>query len=287
MIKVDNISKSFEDKAVFKNFSMNVNDGDVIGLVGINGSGKSTLLRLLSGVYFVDDGMISYNNENVYDNDLIKKDIFFLPDEPFYSQNTTPSSLLDLYKCFYNIDKDVYYSYLEKFKLPIKKSMHNFSKGMKRQTFISLAFSINPKYLLLDEAFDGLDPLAKQFFIEEIKKFSKEKNTTIIMSSHSLKEIENLCDSFVFIGENSSFNSEDTKKNYHKYQLAFNDLKNENDFEIDFASFESLGRVVKVIIDLNYDEFYEKIKIYNPLIIDEIDFNFEEIFILENKKGGK
>ena len=226
MINIKNLDKSYSDKEVLNNVSLNINDCSILGLVGINGAGKSTLLRLLSGIFKPDFGHITFDGQEVFETEKVKKDIFFLPDEPFYQYNETPISLLELYKAFYKVDESVYNSYLSYFKIPLRKSLHNFSKGMKRQVFISLALAIKPKYLFLDEAFDGLDPLAKQFFIEEIKKFSKEKNTTIIMSSHSLKEIENLCDSFVFIGEDSSFNSEDTKKNYHKYKLSFNDYKN-------------------------------------------------------------
>ena len=164
MIEIKHLSKSFGDKKVLEDLDLVIENGKVFGLVGINGAGKSTLLRLLSGIYKADSGNIYIDGEDVYENEKVKKNIFFLPDEPYYAANTTPLSLISLYETFYELDKEVYLNYLNGFALPLKKSMHNFSKGMKRQVFIALALAIKPKYLLLDEAFDGLDPLARLTF---------------------------------------------------------------------------------------------------------------------------
>ncbi len=189
MIQVNNLCKSFGDKKVLDNVNLKIEDGKVFGLVGINGAGKSTLLRLLSGIYEADSGSIIIEGENVFENEKVKSKIFFLPDEPFYDHNTSPLTLIDLYKTYYNFDQDKYIEYLNGFKLPLKKSMHNFSKGMKRQVFISLALAIKPKYLFLDEAFDGLDPLARLSVKRAIVNLVSEYNTTIIISSHSLREL--------------------------------------------------------------------------------------------------
>ena len=115
MIEIKNLNKSFSDKQVLKNINLKIEDGKVLGLIGINGAGKSTLLRLISGVYKANSGNIFIENQEVYENEKIKKDIFFLPDEPFYQFNETPPSLLQLYKAFYNVDESVYFSYLSYF----------------------------------------------------------------------------------------------------------------------------------------------------------------------------
>ena len=164
MIEIKKLCKSYGDKLVLNNLSITIENGKIFGLVGINGAGKSTLLRLISGIYKADCGDILVDGENVYENENKKKDIFFLPDEPYYGINTTPLNLIDLYQEFYDFNKQEYLNYLEIFKLPLNKKMHTFSKGMKRQVFVSLALAIKPKYLLLDEAFDGLDPLARLTF---------------------------------------------------------------------------------------------------------------------------
>ena len=196
MIEIRNLCKSFKDKEVLRNLNVTIKDGEVFGLVGINGAGKSTLLRLISGIYKADSGYVLVDDVDAYENEDIKKHFFFLPDEPYYGTNTTPRSLVEIYKTFYPLDERKYFNYLDYFKLPVDKKMNNFSKGMKRQVFVSLALAIKPKYLLLDEAFDGLDPLARLACKRAIIELVEEKQTTVIISSHSLRELEDICDSY-------------------------------------------------------------------------------------------
>ena len=289
MIKISNLSKSFTDKIVLKNLNLEIKDGEVFGLVGINGAGKSTLLRLMSGIYKADEGSIIIDGEEVYENEKIKNKIFFLPDEPYYASNTTPLSLIGLYETFYDFDKEVYLKYLKKFALPLKKSMHNFSKGMKRQVFISLAIAIKPKYLFLDEAFDGLDPLARLEFKRALIELVSENNMTVIISSHSLRELEDICDSYGLIDNmeiSSSGNINDELEKVHKYQVAFEHIVDKDDFDIDFISYQQDKRIIRVVVNEDIDEFTKKIEKYKPLIIDEIQIVFEELFIIQVESRG-
>lgn len=290
MIEIKNLSKSFTDKEVLKNINLTIKDGSIVGLVGINGSGKSTLMRVISGIYKADDGQVLIDNQVAYENEEVKKDCFFLPDEPYYGINTTPLSIIDLYQTFYNFDKEVYLSYLNTFKLPLKKSLHNFSKGMKRQVFISLALAIKPKYLLLDEAFDGLDPIARLTFKRALIELVDQYKSTVIISSHSLRELEDICDSFCLLDNKDILSSgqitEEIEK-YHKYQVAFKEEVTKEDFkDIDFVRYEQDGRIIKVVINEDLDSFKEKIKKYKPLIIDEVTIDFEELFIIEVERKG-
>ena len=289
MIRISNLSKSFSDKKVLGNLNLEIKDGEVFGLVGINGAGKSTLLRLISGIYKADGGSIIIDDEEVYENEKVKKDIFFLPDEPYYAANTTPLSLISLYETFYELDKEVYLNYLNGFALPLKKSMHNFSKGMKRQVFIALALAIKPKYLLLDEAFDGLDPLARLTFKRALIDLVETKKTTVIISSHSLRELEDICDSYGLLDKmeiTSSGNISEALEEVHKYQVAFENIVDKEDFDMEFISYHQDKRVIKVVVKEAYEEFSEKIKKFNPLIIDEIKIDFEELFIIEVESRG-
>jgi ABC-2 type transport system ATP-binding protein len=289
MIKISNLSKSFTDKMVLNNLNLEIKDGEVFGLVGINGAGKSTLLRLMSGIYKADNGSILIDGEEVYENEKIKNQIFFLPDEPYYAPNTTPLSLIGLYETFYDFDKDVYLKYLKKFALPLKKSMHNFSKGMKRQVFISLAIAIKPKYLFLDEAFDGLDPLARLEFKRSLIELVSDNNMTVIISSHSLRELEDICDSYGLIDNmeiSSSGNINDELEKVHKYQVAFEHIVDKDDFDIDFISYQQDKRIIKVVVNEEIEEFTKKIEKYKPLIIDEIQIDFEELFIIQVESRG-
>ena len=275
-------------KAV-NDINLKIYEGKVFGLVGINGSGKSTLLRLISGVYKADKGLIVVDGEDVYENEKAKSKIFFLPDDPFYSINTTPLSLKNFYKEFYNLDEKLYLKYLEGFKIPLKKSMNNFSKGMKRQVFISLALAIKPKYLLLDEAFDGLDPLARITFKKAISKLILEKKTTIIISSHSLRELEDICDDYGILDNKhiiSSGNIKEGNKSLHKYQVAFLKELNVEEFNFEYVKINKVGRVIQFVSNDNFNEFRMKIENYNPLFIDQITIDFEESFIAEVESRG-
>ena len=290
MIEIKKLCKSFSDKEVLKDINITINDGSIVGLVGINGAGKSTLLRLISGIYKADSGFILVDNEESYENENVKKEFFFLPDEPFYGVNTTPLSLIALYETFYNFNKRVYIDHLNHFKLPLKKSLHNFSKGMKRKVFISLALAIKPKYLLLDEAFDGLDPIARLTVKREIIDLVTENNTTVIISSHSLRELEDICDSYCLLDNKNIASSgviDEQIEKYHKYQIAFEKIMKKEDFEdIEFVSYNQDQRIIKVVVKEDYETFEKKISKYNPLIIDEISIDFEELFIIEVESRG-
>lgn len=289
MIEIKNLCKNFGNKEVLKNLNIKIEDGKVFGLVGINGAGKSTLLRVMSGIYKAESGCVLIDGSDVYENENVKSNIFFLPDEPYYGINTTPNNLKDLYKIFYNLDVSEYFRLLNEFKIPLNKSMNNFSKGMKRQVFVSLALAIKPKYLFLDEAFDGLDPLARLTFKRAIIDLVEDSNTTIIISSHSLRELEDICDSYGLLDNKQISSSGDISEEIskvHKYQIAFKDSLEEKDFDINFISFKKDGRIIKVVVKENYEEFENKINKYNPLIIDEIEINFEELFIIEVESRG-
>ena len=289
MIQLINLNKNFKDKEVLKNLCLTIEEGTVFGLVGINGAGKSTLLRLISGVYKPDGGSVLIDEEEVFENEKAKSKIFFLPDEPYYDENVTPQSLKDIYKVFYNLDEEHYFKYLKLFEIPIKKTINKFSKGMKRQVFIALALAIKPKYLLLDEAFDGLDPLARLSFKRALIDLIDEKKTTIIISSHSLRELEDICDSYGLIDNRNIVSSgliSEATENVHKYQVVFSDIITKEQFDINFKNYQQDGRIIKVVVKEDLEQFKKSIEKYNPLIIDEIPIDFEELFIIEVESRG-
>ena len=289
MISITNLCKSFGPKVVLANLNLQINDGQVLGLVGINGAGKSTLLRTLCGVYKADVGEILVDGKPSYENEQVKKDFFFLPDEPFYDQNSTPASILALYRSQYDVDKDKYHEYLEHFKINPKEKLNKFSKGMKRQTFISLALAIHPKYLVLDEAFDGLDPLARLMFKRELVDMISDYHSTVIISSHSLRELEDICDSFALLNNNhivSNGNLTEALDELHKYQIAFKEVITKDIFPNVYKTYSSDGRVVKIITSLTIDELNEKLKDLNPVFIDELPVDFEEMFEAIVEEGG-
>lgn len=288
MIDVKNLKKSFGDKTVFKEADILIEKGSICGLVGINGAGKSTLLRILSGVLRQDDGTVEIDGEKVYDNERVKSKIFFLPDDPYYDSNFTGSALRELYKTFYPFDDSVFLSFANTFSLALNSPIRNFSKGMKRQLFIAAALACKPAYLFLDEAFDGLDPLARLEFKRGLIKL-QEEGSTVIIASHSLRELEDICDSFVLIDNTSvkvSGNIEKALDNIFKLQLAFENIVTKEDMPCEVISFEVSGRVITLVAKGDKEEIMNEISKMNPMIMEEIPMDFEDMFIEEVKERG-
>ncbi len=290
MIEIKNISHSFDKKQVLDNVTLNLNEGSVMGLVGINGAGKSTLLRIISGVYTPNAGEVLIDGIPVK-NEKARENIFFLPDDPYYTLNTTGKKLYEMYSVFYpNIDKEIYREFLTTFKLDEKKPIRNFSKGMRRQLYIALALAIKPKYLLLDEAFDGLDPLSRLAFKKAINRAVEENGTGILISSHSLRELEDFCDSYALIDNmkvSSSGAIADKVSGYCKFQLAFTEDVDDIIFEgLPIASIEKNGRFVRVILEGERTEMKELLAKLNPAVLEEMEMDFEEMFISEVEKRG-
>ena len=285
MINIMNLVKSFNDKKVLDNLNISIEDGTVFGLIGINGAGKSTLLRLISGVYSQDLGIVEVGGECVFENEKIKKDIIYVSDDPYFPFSSTIKSLKVFYSSFYDLNEDLYQKYLSMFNLKENALISSFSKGMKRQVSLLFAMAISPKYLLLDECFDGLDPLVRLNFKKALTELIQDKKITVIISSHNLKELEDICDSFGIL-ENGKINTYgdliDSKTNINKYQLAYSIEKTKDDFkDFNLMSIEISGRVVSLVIKGNKEEIMAKLEKSEPLFIDVLPVNFEELFIYE------
>ncbi len=288
MIETINLSKSFGSKTVFNNTDITVEKGSICGLVGINGAGKSTLLRILSGVMRQDGGEVKINGESVYENERVKSKIFFLPDDPYYDTGVTGEKLKKMYSVFYDFDGEIFEYYTSKFSLDLKRPIRNFSKGMKRQLFISVALACRPEYLFLDEAFDGLDPLARLEFKRGLIKMP-ENGCTVIIASHSLRELEDICDSFILIDETNvrvSGNIEKALSNIFKLQLAFRENIQPENLPFEYIRAEVSGRVITVVARGNKAEITAKISEMKPLIMEEIPMNLEDLFIEEVQERG-
>lgn len=268
--------------------SFKVEEGDIFGLVGINGAGKSTLLRLLSGVLRPDAGKIFIDGEEVYENERIKRKLFFLPDDPYYTVNLTGKKQAAFYRNFYDFDQATFSEYLEKFALDPEKPIRNFSKGMKRQLFISLALACRPRYLFLDEAFDGLDPLARLEFKRGLIGL-QEAGSSVVIASHSLRELEDICDSFALIDGHrvkSYGKIEGELARLRKYQLVFPYSVEREDLPFECLHFEKTGRVIRVVVRGDAEKIRAQIEAMRPLILDEIPMDFEDLFLYEVEERG-
>lgn len=291
MIEIQNLSHCLGGKTVLRDIDLKITDNTILGIVGINGAGKSTLLRLLAGVYLPDGGSIKYDGRSPAEADT-RKDIFFLPDDPYYTSFMTPDTLFDFYKCFHpNMDRETYEGLLGEYKIDKKGKVRNFSKGMRRQVFIALALAVKPKYLLLDEAFDGLDPLSRKIFKDAIISLVEEGQTTVLIASHSLRELEDFCDRFILIDSNVIKSQGDIAEHVGslcKFELAFTEAVGEDAFAgLPIVSLVIKNRFVQIVLRGEREEMREKLEALSPAVMDEMPLDFEETFIYDVKKEGK
>ena len=286
MIQINNATKRFDQKTAISSLSLDIDTG-VIGLVGQNGAGKSTLLRMIAGVYQVDEGEIlvdSFLSTSKESKELV----FFLPDDPYAPINSDIHSVKEFYELFYKVDEDIFDNLIDKFNLPRKVKINKFSKGMKRLLFIALSLSIDCKYLLLDEAFDGLDPLVLETVKEQIVRICKDKEKTVLVSSHNVTALEKLVDKFVIIhdGQLSSDGDLDSLgETFIKYQAIFGKDTDEEtliELGLNVLSYRKAGSIHNFVINNKNNEDVEKIlSKLNPTLLETVAIDANEIILLQ------
>lgn len=290
MIEIRDLSHGFGKKQVLNNINLELESGSIIGLVGVNGAGKSTFLRILSGVYAPKKGSVLFDGMSPLDEET-RKQLFFLPDDPYYTRRSTAHRLFDLYEVFYpRISRERFLKLLSSYEINPDQPLRNFSKGMRRQVFIALALAIRPKYLLMDEAFDGLDPLSRKIFKEEIVSFLEEENGTVLISSHSLRELEDFCDSFVLIDETSVKHHgciDEHVGRLCKFEMAFTEAPAEDLFsDLPIVSLTVNGRFVKIVLSASAEEILPRLEELHPAVMEQRSVDFEEAFIYDVQKDG-
>lgn len=291
MIEFKNIQKKFGDFTAIEGISFVVEPSSIYGLIGYNGAGKTTLLKTAAGIYKPETGEVLMDGENTFDNNNVRKEMFYIPDDLYFPMNATPHSMAKFYSDYYpNFSWKTFENLIELFGLSEKKRIRGFSKGMQRQTEIVLALASKPKYLLLDETFDGLDPqkrdITKKLFVEYIA----ENEASIIISSHNLTELSNLCDHAGLInGKHLTMDCSvyDISQNYAKYRLIFDrDVKEEDFSNIKYRSLDIDGKIVTIVFEGNSVEEKQKLNALLPVAVDEYKLTLEEVFLneMEDKK---
>lgn len=287
MIELKSAAKSYGKTRALENVTAEIPSGCVFGAVGVNGAWKSTLLRLLAGVLRADAGEILYDGEPVFENEKVKRGIFFLPDEPYYGANTTGGQLAQLYRAFYPFSNEVFRAWCDNFALDANAPLRNFSKGMKRQMFLSLALASRPRYLLLDEAFDGLDPGARLAFKRALIELGEDTGCTAVIASHSLRELSDICTHFALIDGGKAVcggNLHENLENVHKFQVAFEREVRPADFPFPCIKCDCTGRVATLIVQGETEEIRQQLRALSPLFIEEIAVDFEEFFLLKTQE---
>ena len=291
MIQADKVTKKFDGYAALDNVSCCIPEGCIYGMVGSNGAGKSTFLRLISGIYKPECGSVKIDGEDVFENPGIKSIIGYVPDELYFINNASMNRMASLYRSVYeNFDMERFNYLTETFRLDPGKNINTFSKGMKRQAAIILAVSSRPKYLFLDETFDGLDPVMRNLVKSLICKDVEERKATAILTSHSLRELEDTCDQLALLHKGGLvFESDITnlKTSLFKVQTAFlHDYDRSIFGEMDILHFVKHGSVANLIIRGDREEVVERIKAMSPVLLDVLPLTLEEVFTYEMEALG-
>lgn len=284
MIEIKNVTKKFGNFTAIDNISFKVEEASIYGLVGYNGAGKTTLLKICAGIYQPESGEVLINGQNVFDNGQLRTDLFFVPDDLFFPNRANLEKMRKLYKGYYpNFSDKVYFNMVAAMGLDTKKSIKSFSKGMQRQAEIILAMATMPKYLLLDECFDGIDPqkrnLCKKIFLE----YMAESGCSMIMSSHNLQEVSDLCDRVALInGKRLSMDVsvDDVSSAYKKFRMIFADEISRDLFaDIQHKGLKIDSKMATVVVPSDFDE--SRLLALNPVHMDSITLSLEEVFLNE------
>lgn len=292
MIEIKNLEKAIDGTKILDGIDLEIKKGSVFGLLGSNGAGKSTLLRHLCGVYKQDSGSVLIDGAEVYDNADAKRKIFFVNDETVQFMSFTLSELKEYYKVYYpEFSEELFEKLRKSVNLPLKKKLSTFSKGMKRQAIVIVGLSCQTEYLLLDEAFDGLDPAMRMIVKNMLFDSILDRQLTVIISSHNLREISEICDTagMMHDGKIVFCREIDGVDNVHKLQVAFKEEYTKDDFVnagLDVLSFKKNKSVYEIIIDGEINEITKKINTFSPIVFDSISLTLEEIFLYEMESKG-
>ncbi len=291
MIQLNHVSKSFGTKNVLDNVDWQVPQGSIFGLVGPNGAGKSTLLRLISGVLLPDHGEILVAGQSIFNNPQVKKKVLFVPEDPYFLPQSTLKEMKRFYEIFYpSFKESMYRKLLNNFPINENEKIGNFSKGMKRQANVILALSIQPEVLLLDEAFDGLDPVMRLTLKRILTDQLLERKFTVVISSHNLRELEDICDRIALINESKvglNDEVENIRAAYHKFQLGYTHMPEPTVFDA-FTPMhrEVRGNVVVLVLKGDAQTLMTQLQATQPVLLDEIPITMEEVFVYEMEGKG-
>lgn len=284
MIEVRNVMKEFDGFRALDDMSMTVPTGAVYGLVGPNGAGKSTIIRHLTGIYRQDAGEITIDGAPVFENPEVKSRIAYIPDDIFYYANASIREMMDFYRSIYpHFDAERFKKLADVFGLDPKRQMRRLSKGMQKQAAFWIAVSLRPEILILDEPVDGLDPVMRRRIWSIIMADVAENGTTVLVSSHNLRELEDVCDSVGIMNKGKIMierSLNELQENIVKIQLALPDGESLPE-GLDILHKSNTGRLQSLIMHGTQEELTEKLKSAHPLFIDAVPLTLEEIFIYE------
>ncbi|MEG1593425.1 MAG: ABC transporter ATP-binding protein [Oscillibacter sp.] len=285
MIEVRNVVKRFDGFAALDGATLTVPTGSVYGLVGPNGAGKSTIIRHLTGIYRQDAGEVLLGGQPVWENPALKADIACIPDDWHYFLQATVADMMRFYRGFYpRFSMERYEKLKEVFHIDEKKVIRRLSKGMQKQVAFWLAMCCMPDYLILDEPVDGLDPVMRRQVWSLIMTDVSERGTTVLVSSHNLRELEDVCDQVGIMDKGKLLlerSLAQLQDNMVKLQVVFQDGTTEIPPELPVLHASHIGRIHTLIMRMGVEEAENHLAAYHPMLVDAVPLTLEEIFIYE------
>lgn len=290
MIEVKGLVKAYGSKRALDGLNMSVPKGSIYGLVGPNGAGKTTVLQHICGAMKPDAGSVLVAGEPVFENVQVKSKVAFIPSDFFHFSQATVADMRELYASIYNgFDKQRYAKLAQLFEIDEKTPMKSLSKGMKKQVAFWIVLSVRPDLLLLDEPIDGLDPATRRKVMGVIVDEVAQRNMTVLMSSHNLRELTDVCD-YVGIMESGRMHLErplsELQDNFVKVQVAFAD--DVVAYPAGFAVLheEQQGRLVTMVVKGSADRVEAAFAEHDPVFINILPLSLEEVFIYELGGAG-
>ena len=291
MIRTENLTKKFDSYTALKDISCTIQDGCIYGMVGSNGAGKSTFLRILSGVYKADGGRALLDGAPIYENPQAKGQIVFVPDELYYINGASMERMAALYASLYpSFDRSRYKTLAGELGLDLKKNLNTFSKGMRRQAITILALAVRPKYIFFDETFDGMDPVVRSYIKKLICQDVLDRGAAAIITSHSLRELEDTCDQLALLHRGGLVLESDIqnlKTSQFKIQIAFQEAYDRQKFDgLDLVHFSKYGSVANLIVRGDREETLNKLRTMQPVLLEALPLTLEEVFTYEMEALG-
>lgn len=292
MIEIQDVSKQFDCVTALRHLTLEVQDGSVFGLVGSNGAGKSTLLRILAGVYRPDSGRVLINGQAPFENEQVKRSTVFISDFPYFAPTATVRRLARLYRSVYPGWSEDYFARMEKlFPISFDARQGKMSKGMQRQAAILLGLSTQPRCILFDEIFDGLDPVVRELVKKLLVDFVAENGASVMIASHNLRELEDVCDHVGLLHRGGALCEDDLdrlKLGITRLQFA---LANPADFEtvrsgLNLLKCSQQGKLFEMTVRGTETETLALVQRLHPLFCETLPITLEELFISEMEVAG-
>ncbi len=290
MIEIRSLTKKFGNFTALDSISFSVGDGSIFGLVGSNGAGKSTLLRTIAGVFRPDGGEVLIDGLKPFENSAVKGRCMFISDYPYFFRQSTLSDMADFYRRIYpSWNENRFEQLCGIFPIERKKKIIEMSKGMQRQAALICALSTEPEYLMMDEIFDGLDPVIRQLLKRIVSGEVSDRNMTVLIASHNLRELEDLCDHVGLLHRGGILFERELdalKLGIQKVQAVLRPMPRPEELGLDLVTCQIRGSLIELVARGTQEEILARLDRFHPTFVEALPLTLEEVFINEMEAAG-